>query len=159
MLLFVGSHLWQQDAVQHFHGSGCGYSGGWACSGEGLVLCMPVFIISLSPFLPPSSPPPLPPLSPPLPPLPLSLPPPPSPQVQNYPIYHLVKAQCERQEGNIEEALTSLQTAMSFITRSSAKSECPIVERVPYRTAEIDHVKSECPIGQQEFPIGSGQQE
>ena len=37
-------------------------------------------------------------------------------QVQGYPLYHLVKAQTEKQTGAKEDALASLQTAMSFIT-------------------------------------------
>lgn len=37
-------------------------------------------------------------------------------QVQGYPLYHLVKAQTEKQAGAKEDALVSLQTAMSFIT-------------------------------------------
>ena len=37
-------------------------------------------------------------------------------QVQGYPLYHLVKAQTEKQAGAKEDALASLQTAMSFIT-------------------------------------------
>jgi len=37
-------------------------------------------------------------------------------QVQGYALYHLVKAQMERQAGATEDALTSLQTAMNFIT-------------------------------------------
>ena len=36
--------------------------------------------------------------------------------VQGYPLYHLVKAQTEKQAGAKEDALVSLQTAMSFIT-------------------------------------------
>ena len=37
-------------------------------------------------------------------------------QVQGYPLYHLVKAQTDKQAGAKEDALASLQTAMSFIT-------------------------------------------
>ena len=37
-------------------------------------------------------------------------------QVQGYALYHLVKAQMERQAGATEDALVSLQTAMNFIT-------------------------------------------
>jgi len=37
-------------------------------------------------------------------------------EVQGYALYHLVKAQMERQAGATEDALVSLQTAMNFIT-------------------------------------------
>lgn len=44
-------------------------------------------------------------------------------QVQHYPIYYLVKAQCERKSGEVQAALASLQTAMNFITRKSSGSK------------------------------------
>ena len=53
-------------------------------------------------------------------------------QVQGYPLYHLVKAQTEKQAGAKEDALVSLQTAMSFITSKKSginTQACPYGEK------------------------------
>ena len=38
------------------------------------------------------------------------------PQVQSYPIFHLVKGMTEKQSGGLEDALASMKTAKDFIT-------------------------------------------
>ena len=48
-------------------------------------------------------------------------------QVQGYPLYHLVKGQTERQFGQLDDALASLQTAMNyFTTKKPAGTYCKL---------------------------------
>ena len=44
-------------------------------------------------------------------------------QVQNNPSFHVIKAQCERQGGDLQSALASLNVAMDFIIQQKSKGQ------------------------------------